>query len=232
MSGLKAAIVPVTPFQQNCTILYDETIKRGAVVDPGGDIERIVGFIAERGIEVERILLTHGHVDHAGGAAALKATLELGLRPFGAPPVSVPIEGPHEADRFLLEELEEQGRIFGIPGARSVVPDRFLEEGDVVRIADYEIQVLHCPGHTPGHIVFYAQAPKILVAGDVLFKDSIGRADFPYSDEKALNRALREKIGPLPDDVTVLCGHGDETKIGDARKNNPYFRNALQGEPT
>ncbi|MCX7630255.1 MAG: MBL fold metallo-hydrolase [Geminicoccaceae bacterium] len=221
---MKAAIVPVTPFQQNCTILYDETSRRGAVVDPGGDIERIVGVIAERGIEIERILLTHGHIDHAAGAAPLKATLERGLRPIGAAPVSVPIEGPHEADRFLLEGLEEQGRVFGLPGARSVVPDRFLEEGDIVHVADYEIQVLHCPGHTPGHIVFFSRALALLVGGDVLFAGSIGRTDFPYSDHEALVSAIRDKIYPLGDDVKVLCGHGPATTIGRERRTNPFVR--------
>lgn len=224
MSGLKVAIVPVTPFQQNCTILYEEKSRRGAVVDPGGEVERIAGVIAERGIVVERILLTHGHIDHAAGAAPLKATLEQALRPLGAPPVSIPIEGPNEADRFLLDGLEEQGRIFGLAGARAVVPDRFLVEGDVVLIADYAFTVLHCPGHTPGHVVFFCAPLKLLIGGDVLFAGSIGRTDFPYGDHEALTRSIRDKLYPLGDEVTVLCGHGPSTTIGRERRTNPFVR--------
>ncbi|MCS6778717.1 MAG: MBL fold metallo-hydrolase [Geminicoccaceae bacterium] len=224
MPGLKAAIVPVTPFQQNCTILYEEESKRGVVVDPGGEVERIAAVVAERGIEVERILLTHGHIDHAAGAAPLKATLERSLRPLGAPPVRVPIEGPHEADRFLLDGLEEQGRMFGLPGARSVTPDRWLVEGDTVRIADRDFAVFHCPGHTPGHVVFFSAELRLLIGGDVLFAGSIGRTDFPYGDHDALLAAIRDKLYPLGDDVRVLCGHGPSTTIGRERTTNPFVR--------
>lgn len=224
MPGLKAAIVPVTPFQQNCTILYDEVSKRGAVVDPGGEVERIAAVVAERGVDVERILLTHGHIDHAAGAAPLKAALERSLRPLGGERERVPIEGPHEADRFLLDGLEEQGRMFGLPGARSVVPDRWLVEGDSVRIADWEFAVLHCPGHTPGHVVFFSAALRLLIGGDVLFAGSIGRTDFPYGDHDALLAAIRDKLYPLGDDVRVLCGHGPATTIGRERTTNPFVR--------
>lgn len=224
MAGLKAAILPVTPFQQNCTILYDERSRRGAVVDPGGEVERIAGLVAERGITVERILLTHGHIDHAAGAAGLKAALERPLLPGGSAPPPVPIEGPHEADRFLLEGLEQQGRMYGIAGARDLVPDRWLEEGEQVRIADYLFDVFHCPGHTPGHIVFFSSALRLLVAGDVLFRGSIGRTDFPYGDHAALLAAIRDKLYPLGDDVQVLCGHGPGTTIGQERRTNPFVR--------
>lgn len=224
MPGLKAAIVPVTPFQQNCTLLYDEASKRGVVVDPGGEIERIAGLIAERGIQVERILLTHGHIDHAAGAAGLEAALERVLLPAGSIPPPVPIEGPHEADRFLLDDLEQQGRLYGIAGARNVTPDRWLVEGEQVQIADYSFDVLHCPGHTPGHVVFFNPQLRLLVAGDVLFRGSIGRTDFPYGDHDALLEAIRTKLYPLGDDVSVLCGHGPGTTIGHERRSNPFVR--------
>lgn len=224
MPGLKAAILPVTPFQQNCTLLYDEASKRGVVVDPGGEIERIAGLIAERGIRVERILLTHGHIDHAAGAAGLEAALERVLLPGGARPEPVPIEGPHEADRFLLDDLERQGRLYGIAGARNVTPDRWLVEGEQVQIADYSFDVFHCPGHTPGHVVFFNPQLRLLVAGDVLFRGSIGRTDFPYGDHDALLEAIRTKLYPLGDDVSVLCGHGPGTTIGHERRNNPFVR--------
>ncbi len=224
MVGLKAAIVPVTPFQQNCTILYDERSRRGVVVDPGGEVERIAGLLAERGIVVERILLTHGHIDHAAGAAGLKTVLECATAPLGAAPLPVPIEGPNEADRFLLEGLEEQGRMYGVAGARNVTPERWLEEGEQVRIADYDFDVFHCPGHTPGHVTFFNRQLRLLVAGDVLFRGSIGRTDFPYGDHEALLAAIRDKLYPLGDDVTVLCGHGPGTTIGQERRSNPFVR--------
>lgn len=224
MPGLKAAIVPVTPFQQNCTVLYEEGSRRGVVVDPGGDVERIAALVAERGIVVERILLTHGHVDHAAGAASLKATLEGAPLGGAAHALGVPIEGPHPADSFLLLGLEEQGRLFGIAGSRPVTPDRWLAEGEQVRIADYAFDVLHCPGHTPGHVVFFNAALRLLVAGDVLFRGSIGRTDFPYGDHEALLAAIRDKLYPLGDDVAVLCGHGPGTTIGQERRTNPFVR--------
>lgn len=224
MAGLKAAILPVTPFEQNCTVLYDERSRRGVVVDPGGEVDRIAGLVAERGITVERILLTHGHIDHAAGAAGLKATLERVILPGGAHPEPVPIEGPHEADRFLLEALEQQGRMYGIVGARNVEPDRWLREGEQVRIADYLFDVFHCPGHTPGHVVFFNAELRLLVAGDVLFRGSIGRTDFPYGDHEALLASIRDKLYPLGDDVKVLCGHGPGTTIGQERRTNPFVR--------
>jgi len=224
MPGLKAAILPVTPFEQNCTVLYDEGRRRGVVIDPGGEVERIAGLVAERGIAIERILLTHGHIDHAAGAAGLKAVLERPILSGGARPATVPIEGPHEADRFLLEGLEQHGRMYGIAGARNVTPDRWLAEGDQVRIADYLFEVFHCPGHTPGHVVFFNGQLRLLVAGDVLFRGSIGRTDFPYGDHEALIASIRDKLYPLWDDVNVLCGHGPGTTIGQERRSNPFVR--------
>ncbi|MFO1047677.1 MAG: MBL fold metallo-hydrolase [Geminicoccaceae bacterium] len=215
MPGLKAAIVPVTPFQQNCAIVFDEPGKRGVVVDPGGDVERIVDAVDKLGVTIERILLTHGHIDHAGGAAALRDAL-------GAGKPALPIEGPHEADRFLLDGLERQGREYGIAGVRNVMPDRWLVEGDEVDIGGHAFAVLHCPGHTPGHLVFHSAADRFALVGDVLFRGSVGRTDFPYGDGPALLQSIREKLFPLGDEVSFLCGHGPGSTIALERRTNPF----------
>ena len=215
MPGLKAAIVPVTPFQQNCAIVFDDVSKRGVVVDPGGDPERILDAVGKLGVAVERILLTHGHIDHAGGAAALRDAL-------GGGTSGLPIEGPHQADRFLLEGLERQGREYGIAGVRNVVPDRWLVEGDEVDIGGHVFSVLHCPGHTPGHLVFHSAADRFALVGDVLFRGSVGRTDFPYGDGPALLRSIREKLFPLGDEVSFLCGHGPGSTIALERRTNPF----------
>jgi glyoxylase-like metal-dependent hydrolase (beta-lactamase superfamily II) len=209
---LKAAIVPVTPFQQNCTVLWDEATMRGAVVDPGGDLDRILKASEDRGLTIEKILLTHGHIDHAGGAATLKERLG-----------GIPIEGPHLADRFLLEGLAAQGLAFGFLGARNVRPDRWLEEGDTVTAAGASFSVLHCPGHTPGHIVFVNAAQKLLLVGDVLFRGSIGRTDFEYGDHEALIGAIKTKLLPLGDEWVFVCGHGPMSSLGEERRTNPFL---------
>jgi glyoxylase-like metal-dependent hydrolase (beta-lactamase superfamily II) len=209
---LKAAIVTVTPFQQNCTLVWDEESKIGAVVDPGGDLERIKAGIAKAGITPEKILLTHGHIDHAGAAAALKEKLG-----------GVPIEGPHQADKFLLDGLAEQARAFGLDGVRPVTPDRWLEEGDTVTVAGATFSVLHCPGHSPGSVVFVNAAQSFALVGDVLFRGSIGRTDFPYGDHEALIRAIKTKLLPLGDDLVFICGHGPTSSIGAERRSNPFL---------
>ncbi|MDX6750053.1 MBL fold metallo-hydrolase [Geminicoccaceae bacterium 1502E] len=216
MCALKAAIVPVTPFQQNCSILWDDTTKRATVVDPGGDVPRIVEALGQLGVTVERILLTHGHIDHAGGVATLRDAL---ADSGGAP---VPVEGPDERDRFLLEGLEEQGRAYGFEDARNVLPDRWLEEGMAVEIAGQPFEVLHCPGHTPGHLAFVNKTLRFAIVGDVLFRGSIGRTDFPYGDHEALIGAIRKKLLPLGDDMQFLCGHGPGSTIGAERQDNPF----------
>ena len=223
MPELKAAIVQVTPFQQNCTILWEEPDKRAVVIDPGGEVPRILEAIAELDVRVERILLTHGHIDHAGGAAALKEALE---RAAGEAvrPAEVPIWGPEERDRFLLEGLEAQAPTFGMSGVRNVVPDRWLAEGDEVHLGEQTFAVLHCPGHTPGHIVFVSERARFAIVGDVLFAGSIGRTDFPYGDHGALIRAIKEKLLPLGDDVAFICGHGPGSTIGAERQSNPFVR--------
>lgn len=208
--GLKAAIIPVTPFQQNCTLLWDAETKVGAVVDPGGDLDRVQGAIAEVGMTIEKILLTHGHIDHAGGAEDLRKAL------------GVPIEGPHAADRFLLDNLEAQGRAYGIT-AKPVTPDRWLEEGDVVTVAGHAFEVLHCPGHSPGSVVMVNRAQKFALMGDVLFQGSIGRTDFPYGDHDALITAIKTKLFPLGDDFAFICGHGPTSTIGAERQSNPFL---------
>ena len=212
MPKARATIVPVTPFQQNCTLLWDEETKRGVVIDPGGDLERIRDAIAQTGITVERILLTHGHIDHAGGAAELKA--ELG----------VPIEGPHRADAPLLAHLAQTGAGFGMTDARNVEPDRFLAEGDKVRVGDMTFDVLHCPGHSPGSVVFVNPAARFAIVGDVLFQGSIGRTDLPFGDHAALIRSIKDKLLPLGDDLAFICGHGPASTIGHERASNPFLQ--------
>ena len=209
---LKAAIIPVTPFQQNCTLLWDEESRIGAVVDPGGDLDRIEAGIAEAGLTPEKILLTHGHIDHAGAATALKEKLG-----------GVPIEGPHEADKFLLDGLAEQARAFGLVDVRPVTPDRWLEEGDTVTVAGATFSVLHCPGHSPGSVVLVNAAQSFALVGDVLFRGSIGRTDFPYGDHEALIGAIKTKLLPLGDDIVFICGHGPTSSIGEERRSNPFL---------
>jgi glyoxylase-like metal-dependent hydrolase (beta-lactamase superfamily II) len=217
---LQAAIVPVTQFEQNCTLLWDEATRRGTVVDPGGDADRILAAIDQVGMQPLHILLTHGHLDHAGGAAALQESLQARL---GGP---VPIEGPDERDRFLLDSLAQQAARFGFPGMRNVQPTRWLREGDTVDIAGHAFAVLHCPGHTPGHVVFVNPGLKLALVGDVLFQGSVGRTDFPYGDTAALLRSIREKLLPLDDEVAFICGHGPSSTIGAERRSNPFLRGA------
>jgi glyoxylase-like metal-dependent hydrolase (beta-lactamase superfamily II) len=217
--ALKAAIIPVTPFQQNCALLWEETTGRGVVIDPGGEVERIRQALADLSVTAERILLTHGHVDHAAGAAELRDALAAAQ---GAP---VPIEGPDLRDRFLLDELEAAAAKWDLP-ARAVTPDRWLTEGDTVAIGGHEFAVLHCPGHTPGHVVFVSQALRVAVVGDVLFRGSIGRTDFAYGDHAALLAAIHGKLLPLGDDIGFLCGHGPGSTFGFERTRNPFLRGA------
>ncbi|MEO1016448.1 MAG: MBL fold metallo-hydrolase [Pseudomonadota bacterium] len=220
MTTIKAAILPVSAFQQNCAILWEESSKRAAIFDPGGDVPRILESIAELEVIVEQIVLTHGHIDHAGGAAELKEALD---DQRGAP---VPVIGPDLRDRFLLEGLAEQGRMFGLTGARAVTPDRWLEEGEEITIGDQRFDILHCPGHTPGHLIFVHEPGRFAVMGDVLFKGSIGRTDFPYGDHEALIDAIQKKVIPLGDDLAFICGHGPGSTIGAERASNPFIQTA------
>jgi len=210
MPALRAAIIPVTPFQQNCTLLFDEETKRGVVIDPGGDLDQITAAIEQLGIEIEAIVLTHGHIDHAAGADKLREDL------------GVEVIGPHAEDKPLLDSLEAQGVAYGIEGARNLTPDRWLEEGDTIEVAGVPFDVLHCPGHSPGSVVFVNKDARFAIVGDVLFKGSIGRTDLPGGDFDALFASIREKLFPLGDDVAFLCGHGPGGTIGEERKTNPF----------
>ncbi len=210
---LKAAIIPVTPFQQNCTLLWDEASLRGSVIDPGGEVDRILAAIGELKLSVESILLTHGHMDHAGGAAELKEAL----------PDGPPVIGPDRRDAFLLDGLEAQAAKYGM-AARNLIPDQWLVEGDTVRIGGEDFGVLHCPGHTPGHVVFVQTRLRVAVVGDVLFRGSVGRTDFPYGDQEALLAAIHGKLLPLGDDIAFLCGHGPGSSFGQERQRNPFLR--------
>ena len=212
MPSTRAAIIPVTPFQQNCTLLWSEATQRGAVFDPGGDLDRIEDAIRQTGVTVETIFLTHGHIDHAGGAAELKQRL------------AVDIVGPHPADRPLLERLEATGRSYGLFGARDVVPDRWLEDGERVTIGDLTFSILHCPGHSPGSVVFVNTDERFALVGDVLFNGSVGRTDLPGGDPAALIRSIKDKLLPLGDDITFICGHGPGSTLGQERATNPFLR--------
>lgn len=212
MSPLKVSVVPVTPFAQNCSIVVCSATNRAAVVDPGGDLPRIRAAIDQLEVTPEKILLTHGHIDHAGAAAALAEALAL------------PIEGPDEADAFLLANLEGQGARFGITEVRNLTPTRWLTEGETVSIGDLTFSVLHVPGHTPGHLVFANAAHRFALVGDTLFQGSVGRTDFPYGSHEQLIAGIKGKLLPLGDDVTILPGHGPASTIGAERTGNGFLQ--------
>lgn len=209
---MKAIVIPVTPFEQNCSLLICEQSNRAAIVDPGGDIARIEAAIDEAGVTVEKILATHGHIDHVG------AVYELAKR------LSLPVEGPHIDDRFWIEQLAEQARQFGFEESSSFEPDRWLDEGDRVMVGNTELEVIHAPGHTPGHVVFYDAEGRLAIVGDVLFRRSIGRTDFPRGDHQALLDSIRGKLFPLGDDVVFIPGHGPASTFGEERLSNPFVR--------
>lgn len=211
MSQIKVAIVPVTPFQQNCSILICEQTGKAAVVDPGGDVALIRRAIAQTGANVEKILLTHGHADHAGGAAELREAL------------SAPIEGPHIGDKFLLDSLAQSSKMFGF-ASRNVTPDRWLTQGDQVAFGDATLDVRHCPGHTPGSVVFINQPMQFCVVGDVLFEGSIGRTDLPGGDHATLLRSIENELLTLDDAMTFIPGHGAMSTIGAERRHNPFLQ--------
>jgi glyoxylase-like metal-dependent hydrolase (beta-lactamase superfamily II) len=206
-----ALVIPVTPFQQNCCLLWQEETKQGAVIDPGGDVEAIVRAIGQAEVAVEQILLTHGHIDHAGGAMELSERL------------SVPIVGPHNEDLFLLRGLEEQAGEYGMSGVRNCTPTKWLEHGEEIRVGDLTFEVRHCPGHTPGHVVFFEPRCRMAIVGDVIFSGSIGRTDFAGGDHARLLRSIREQILPMGDDVAFLCGHGEPSTVGRERRSNLFL---------
>jgi hydroxyacylglutathione hydrolase len=212
MAKFRIALVQVTPFQQNCSIVFDEDTKRAAVVDPGGEVDRIMAAIEKAGVKVEKILLTHGHIDHAGGAMELKERLG-----------GVPIEGPHIDDKFMLDELATRGPDFGMNDLRNCTPDLFLADGDTVEVAGFTFKVIHAPGHSPGSVVLFNEAARFALMGDVLFKGSVGRTDLRKSNHDDLMTSIRTKILPLGDDVNFLPGHGQPSSIGDEKKSNPFL---------
>jgi hydroxyacylglutathione hydrolase len=214
---MRAVIIPVTPFAQNCSLVWCPETLEGAVIDPGGDIDRVLAEVRKHGVKLTKILLTHAHIDHAGGTA------ELARRE------GLPIIGPHEGDRFWIEGLPDQARMFGFGECETFEPDQWLDEGDRVRVGNVELQVRHCPGHTPGHVVFHSPADQLAFVGDVLFQGSIGRTDFPGGDHATLIDAIRSKLFPLGDDVRFVPGHGPMSTFGHERRTNPFVGDAAVG---
>lgn len=207
---MKFRIIPVTPFQQNCTLCWCEETRKAAVIDPGGDISRILSAIDEEGVSVEKILLTHAHIDHAGGTAALSKQL------------GVPVEGPHKGDLFWIEGLKKQSEMFGFPQVETFMPDRWLDDGDTVSVGNSTFSVIHCPGHTPGHVVFYDADSGLAQVGDVIFQGSIGRTDFPGGNHQQLLDSIRVKLFSLGDDIEFIPGHGSMSTFGHERQTNPF----------
>jgi len=207
---MQAAVIPVTAFAQNCTLIWCSETMEGAVIDPGGDLDTILGAAEKHGVSIVKILITHGHIDHAGGGGELSDRL------------SCPIEGPHEDDEFLLEDIPDQSQQYGFPLGQSFVPDRWLGNGDKVTVGNISLDVIHCPGHTPGHVVFYDSSEKVAFVGDVLFQGSIGRTDFPRGNHQDLINSIRGRLWPLGDDVTFVPGHGPASTFGAERQSNPF----------
>lgn len=215
---LKAVVIRVTAFQQNCSLIWCEKTKRGAFVDPGGEVEKLLQAASDNGIEIEKILVTHAHLDHAGVVAELAERLE------------VPIEGPHREDQFLIDSLPQQCEMYGFPPSRSFEPSRWLDGGDTVTVGEVTLQVRHCPGHTPGHVIFYNDDQGVAFVGDVLFRGSIGRTDFPRGDHPTLIKSITEQLWPLGDATVFVPGHGEFSTFGDERQNNPFVSDrALAG---
>lgn len=203
-------ILPVTAFAQNCSLVVDPQTRKAAFIDPGGDIDMLESVARQAGVDVEKILLTHGHIDHCGQAGVLAERL------------GVPIEGPHRDDEFWIRQLKTQGTMFGMGGADTFAPDRWLSDGDTVSVGSETMSVVHCPGHTPGHVVFVHEADRVAFVGDVLFAGSIGRTDFPKGDLNQLLDSIKNKLFPLGDDIRFVPGHGPMSTFGQERQTNPY----------
>ncbi len=208
--AIQAVIIPVTAFQQNCTLLWETSSRIGAFVDPGGDIDQLQAVAKERGITIEKILVTHGHMDHCGQAGMLAEKL------------GVPIEGPHIDDKFWIDGVAEAAQQYGMPPAHAFTPDRWLTHDETVTVGAQVFQVIHCPGHTPGHVVFYHEPTKLAFVGDVIFQGSIGRTDFPRGNHQDLLNAITQRLWPLGDDVRFVPGHGQMSTFGQERRSNPY----------
>jgi hydroxyacylglutathione hydrolase len=218
MEDFRVGVLPVTPFRQNCTLLWEPDTRRALLVDPGGDADQILAAIAGEGLLVETILLTHGHLDHAGAAAEVKAALDAQRETV------VPIIGPDARDAFLLADIEAQQARFGVTGLHNCTPDRFLAEGDTVVLGKLTFDVLHCPGHSPGSLVYVEKARRFALVGDVIFRGSVGRTDLPYGDQAALIAAIHDKLLPLGDDIAFVCGHGPGSTFGAERRSNPFLQ--------
>jgi len=214
---IKCTIVPVTPYQQNCSVIKCESSGRGAIVDPGGDTQRILGAVEQLGTQIEKIILTHAHMDHCAASDVLRQQL------------GVPIEGPHKGDDFWLQGLPQACEMAGFPPAEAFEPDRWLEHGDTVTVGEQTLKVLHCPGHTPGHVVFVYEEQKVAWVGDVLFQGSIGRTDFPGGNHDQLIESIRGRLFPLGDDITFIPGHGPTSTFGQERLTNPFVADSRYG---
>ena len=215
--SIKVSVVPVTPYQQNCSIIKCEATGKAAVVDPGGDIDRILSAAEKMGAEIEKIILTHGHLDHCSASEEMRTKL------------NIPIEGPEKADAFWIDKLSEWCQMAGFPHAETFVPDRWLDDGDTVTVGRVSLRVIHCPGHTPGHVVFVSENDRIAWVGDVLFQGSIGRTDFPMSNHQDLIDSIRDKLFPLGDDITFVPGHGPTSTFGQERQTNPFVADSRYG---
>lgn len=209
---MKATIIPVTAFAQNCSLIWCEDTMKGCLVDPGGDMDVLLNAVEKEGITLEKILCTHGHLDHVGAVAELSEK------------ASLPIEGPHTGDKFWIDDLAKQAQQFGFPQSESFTPTRWLNDGDQVTFGNVTLDVFHCPGHTPGHVVFFNKDTRVAIVGDVLFQGSIGRTDFPKGNHADLINAIKTKLFPLGDDVVFIPGHGPLSTIGEERKSNPFLQ--------
>ncbi|WP_323839812.1 MBL fold metallo-hydrolase [Photorhabdus africana] len=214
---MKYQIIPVTAFMQNCTLIWNEDSKEAAIVDPGGEAEKLIAEIERRGLKLTQILLTHGHFDHVGATAEV------------AKHFNVPVYGPQQEDAFWIEGLQAQSRMFGIEECPSFEPDRWLNEGDELRVGGVDLSVLHCPGHTPGHVVFVNHVDKLIYMGDVLFKGGVGRSDFPRGNHRQLINSIKDKLLPLGDDYEFIPGHGPMSTIGCERQTNPFLQDEVSG---
>jgi len=215
--SIQCTIVPVTPYQQNCSVIKCEATGKAAIVDPGGDVERVLAAVERMQATVEKIILTHAHMDHCAASDVLRRQLQ------------VPIEGPHHEDDFWLQRLPQSCQMAGFPEADAFVPDRWLEQGDCVTVGAQELRVIHCPGHTPGHVVFFYAPQKVAWVGDVLFQGSIGRTDFPRGNHEELIASIRERLFPLGDDITFIPGHGPTSTFGQERHTNPFVADSRYG---
>ena len=212
---INALVIPVTPLQQNCTLVWCTKTRKAAVIDPGGEVDKLLGIVEQRGLQLEKIWVTHGHADHAGAVEALR-------RATGAP-----VEGPHMDDRFWIERIPADALKWGMGGALDFEPDRWLQDGDTVQVGEAMFEVIHCPGHTPGHVIFFHREARFAQVGDVLFKGSIGRTDFPRGNHEQLIASIIGRLWPLGDDVQFVPGHGPVSTFGEERRSNAFVADAV-----